>query len=592
MGPLSLEQRLVAAIKTGELVDLVPGQFSQSENVAKDFVEQECLGNDISAEFIRNLLRGKDIPIDKMDPRGLRLRGARIIGCLDLENLTIQVPLVLTSCQVPDGINAQSAQLPKLVLDNCAVGDSQTNSNHGVICLENATINGELSLAGSTLTAHEFPALNADGLKVDGDVLLNKSFEATASSEEGTISLIGAKISGQLILTGATLRNTKGPALFADSLSVEGGMFLRWPFQADVSSQIGAIRLLCATIGTQLSLSGAKLTNDYKGPALFADMLTVHGNMRLTDHEHRVDDDSGNEHLTRYHFEANATSEDATIRLRCAKISGQLNLVGAKISNPDGPVLDAAGITVASDVYIQERSLPKAYEATKLDGTVILTDAAIGALHVSDDVVNNACKESKKWNIDGLSYSGFPTLKPEIWLKLLEEGTTIYAAQPYQQLAKAARDVGHDREARKVLITQRSDHLRRGEPGLPDKAWGRITNAFVRYGYWSWLPGVWLAAIFLAVLCVVEFWLPTGFATTQDLQDNHLAASCTRPELFQIAVDMTIPLIKTGVNEICQIVPRGPHSTLLYAVSIFAQSASWVLTTFFVAGFTGIIRKN
>ena len=48
------------------------------------------------ARVIRDILRGR-LAADP-DPHGLRLRGARIIGRLDLENLTTDVNLELNDC--------------------------------------------------------------------------------------------------------------------------------------------------------------------------------------------------------------------------------------------------------------------------------------------------------------------------------------------------------------------------------------------------------------------------------------------------------------------------------------------------------------
>jgi hypothetical protein len=58
---------------------------------------------------------------------------------------------------------------------------------------------------------------------------------------------------GQLDCTGATLRNTSGPALNAHSLHVGRGMYLRKGFTATGTGEEGAVDLTVAHIGGGLS---------------------------------------------------------------------------------------------------------------------------------------------------------------------------------------------------------------------------------------------------------------------------------------------------------------------------------------------------
>ena len=60
------------------------------------------------ATVIRDILRGR-LAADP-DPHGLRLRGARITGRLDLGNLTTDVSLELKDCLLEEGVIARGAQ--------------------------------------------------------------------------------------------------------------------------------------------------------------------------------------------------------------------------------------------------------------------------------------------------------------------------------------------------------------------------------------------------------------------------------------------------------------------------------------------------
>src|SRR3712207_2006622 len=67
------------------------------------------------------------------------------------------------------------------------------------------------------------PALHAERLTVDGGLFFTGGFTATGHGRDGTVRLLGAHISGQLRCTGAVLTNDTGPALHADGLTVDGG---------------------------------------------------------------------------------------------------------------------------------------------------------------------------------------------------------------------------------------------------------------------------------------------------------------------------------------------------------------------------------
>ena len=138
------------------------------------------------ASVIRDILRGR-LAADP-DPHGLRLRGARISGRLDLENLTTDVNLELNDCFLEEGVLARDAHLARVGLAGCQ--------------LEHATE----------------PPLDADRLTCS--VLTLNGARIVGHAEHGAVRLLGAHIGGQLDCTGASLRNDSGPALVADGLQV------------------------------------------------------------------------------------------------------------------------------------------------------------------------------------------------------------------------------------------------------------------------------------------------------------------------------------------------------------------------------------
>src|SRR5206468_9665687 len=112
------------------------------------------------------------------DPHGLRLRGARIVGRLDLESLTTNLNFELQDCLLEEGVLARDAHLTFVGLIRCR--------------LEHPTE----------------PPLDADRLTCN---VLTLSGARIIGHAHDAVSLHGAHIEGTLNCTGAELRNDSGP---------------------------------------------------------------------------------------------------------------------------------------------------------------------------------------------------------------------------------------------------------------------------------------------------------------------------------------------------------------------------------------------
>jgi len=97
------------------------------------------------------------------------------------------------------------------------------------------------------------------------------------------MQLPGARTT-RLVSKGAKLRNPSGPALFAEAMQVEQDVLLVDGFEADGSGEDGAVCLTGARIGGRLDLTGARLRNlggEHGGRiALNAGRLAVGGDIR------------------------------------------------------------------------------------------------------------------------------------------------------------------------------------------------------------------------------------------------------------------------------------------------------------------------
>ncbi|MER6668256.1 hypothetical protein ABT256_27155 [Amycolatopsis japonica] len=284
MSDEGMEQRLLDAVRDGEVLDL-----TGDERV--DPAEMPSWGSSrtVSAALIRDLVRGRrDVEVD---PHGLRLRGARITGRLDLANIAGETRVELVDCFLPDGLDLRDGRLPGLVLDRSRFGHSAQD-----------------------------PPVDAE--RFTTSAMTMKGVVVNARTPAGAVRLCGAHL-GVLECDGARLENTSGPALQADRLHVDHGVFLRAGFRAT-----GAVQLVDAHVGL-LDCDGAWLENP-AGPALYANGLRVDRAVFL-----------------RAGFRATGTAP-AVVRLNGASIEGSLWLDTSEVTRSDqasGALIDIAETT-------------------------------------------------------------------------------------------------------------------------------------------------------------------------------------------------------------------------------------------------------
>ena len=189
----------------------------------------------IRADLIRELLLSTNSQAP-LHEKGIRLRGARITGRLDLQGVDCSHDLTLTQCYL---------EKPPSFL--------------------NARIRG-LHLSGSTC-----PGLIADNAQFEGSVFLRRGFIST-----GEISMPGARISGDLQICDARLSSDQPACVFAASIRVEGSVFLGdYPYD-DAESELhskGALIFSSAKVAQDFYIKNCAITPEggkFKNP-LFLD---------------------------------------------------------------------------------------------------------------------------------------------------------------------------------------------------------------------------------------------------------------------------------------------------------------------------------
>jgi hypothetical protein len=198
---------------------------------------------------------------------------------------------------------------------------------------------------------------------------------------------------------------------------------------------------------------------------------------------------------------ADGAGQLGAIRLNGARIGDGLYLSSARVTNLSGPALAADWLQTSAAVHLDQGFIA---EGAGERCTIRLHSARIaGPLYADSSTVTNRTANDHRWIVDGLVYSGVPLLKTngirenrQAYLDLLRTGTPAYAAQAYQQLAAAYGAEGHDTDARKVRMSQRSDQIARGGLGLPDRWWGKTTGLLLGYGYQPWRALLGLLLVF------------------------------------------------------------------------------------------------
>lgn len=144
----------------------------------------------------------------------------------------------------------------------------------GKVTLAYSSIQHELNFQGGKFYSPGGVALSANGATIGGNID-GTILQACSLDVLGEMQLQATTVRGDVNLSGARIRNTKGDALCADSIEVRGDIHLDKGFWSR-----GEVRLLGAKIGGDLALDGGKFCN--KGhDAIDASNATIGGELFL-----------------------------------------------------------------------------------------------------------------------------------------------------------------------------------------------------------------------------------------------------------------------------------------------------------------------
>ncbi|WP_406482434.1 oxidoreductase [Streptomyces sp. NBC_01615] len=448
----------------------------------------------------------------------LRLAGARISGHFNLAGAQVAHALWLEDCWVEEGVDLSGASTQSI------------------------------AIVGSRV-----PGVEAGMIRIDGRLDLRRSRLESGSASPfhrrvTALSLINATVSGAVNLNGAEITAPEEWAVSAGGLVAEGGVYCADGFVAH-----GEVRLMGAQLPGGLHMRGALLERPgRRGVALALDNAVAS----------TLDFSDG--------FTANGT-----VRLRGARISDNLTFEGAVLNGPPdghGPSLTALLMQAVDFDFTLAR---------QPSGTVDLRGAQVSYVHDSEqswpDVVE----------LEGFVYGSIKKVESGErreavgrWDSVARRVAWIrrspgYSPQPYEQLASWYRTIGHDDDARRVLLAKQRH--RRCTLSLPTRTWGHLLDVTVGYGYRPWLAGVWLLALTLLGTLVFGAHSPTPVKQGEGAPFQPLVYT----------LDLLIPIGGLG-QRTAWYWTDGSLQWLAYLLI----ALGWVLTTAVIAGVTRTVQRN
>jgi uncharacterized protein YjbI with pentapeptide repeats len=316
---------------------------------------------------------------------GVQIKGARIVGDVDLENAKLIRSISILGSRIEGTINLVHARTDSLIwldgslmngrfdadglrsesdvfLTNGSVFKSEVNLN-------SAKIDGRVHLTGAAFDGK----LDASHLQIGGSLLMNSDNQNKASFKD--VDLTDAKVAGQLNMFAASVDGL----LSAGLLKVGGNMFAASSGQD--KTRFRNVFLIGAEIAGQVTLIGASFDGE-----LYAGLLQVGGNLVMN---------SDNQNKASF----------KGVDLSGAKVAGSVNMSGA---NFDG-VLDAGFLQIGGSLGMASIAPNKAnfkkdvnLNGAKIAGKVDMTGASFegrlnaDSLTVGGDLfMRQACQADK-----------------------------------------------------------------------------------------------------------------------------------------------------------------------------------------------------
>jgi hypothetical protein len=513
-------------------------------------------GEEIRAEVIAALALGA-VAGTPGRTAGVRIRGARVVGELDLRHGTVEVPLTMLNCTFTDALRLEESITKSIDL----------KGSHLVrLCATGAHIRGSFTLDRVRITGGGEDAALLQLLTVETDL---RCYRLRCA---GRITLVNSRVGAELQLGKAQLHN---PGDVAINL---GGVSVGSSFYFSGATIEGHLRMPGLTVGGMLSLVGSTLSHpptqgEFANQSVTGDSVSAVGDALFDD-----------------------VTAAAQIDLTGGRFGGRLSFKGAGLSSPmpDWPALMATSASVARGLYIGNGF--RATTGVRLTGVQIgghldvfgmAPDSGVLQLYYAKAATvrdgrtahgRHVAGGVDSWpadvQLDGFTYEAFdPYLPAQQRIRLLRRQPG-YTAQPYEFMAAYYRALGHEEAARQILIEkERVRH--RGFHRL-SRLGSVISSTTLGYGY---LPRR-AAFIALAVQAAASLFYAADVPTAIHPGDH----VTFYPVLY--AADLFVPIVHFGQTDAFQ-----SHGFAAF-VAFVLPYLGWALGLAIVAGASRTLSKG
>jgi hypothetical protein len=609
---------LARGLRCGRELDLEYAQISGSVVLASTPERQTVCDGLVDLRGVRVLgdlnLRGVstggDLRMVGADIAGWMLLDAQadhrthIGGALWLYTTRIGGKLVLGEVEVAGDLLADGAQIIEGVYGTSS--KNRTGVFAGSVSFQHAKISGDVTMSGVQVARD----LNLADAVIQGAVSLHD--ERTRAQVGGSLILMGTSVTGPVMLSGACIggalialnaalqRDLVADALVGDRTEIGESVLLSG---ARIDGSVG---LRGARIGGDVTLDGAQIgaglvaaaiagghrtevAGDIGGSGtaisgnLVLDGVLVKGIVFLTAAQIQGSVSCGalgDQRTQASHVLLPSAKISGAALFKGTKIAGALNLAQAELEGLacDGPNTAIGGPIVFQGLRANEFRLDGwACPAGPVDLSLAKIDRLEIVEHVPARIDLTGC-EFRRLILPGQDHRG------------LLRSTTPFQRDPYFAMEKWLRDRGEDDRANEVYLDLRRRHRAENLSGLRRLADWALDRS-VGYGIESYR-----LAVYLALVCLLSALLfshpgamqpdPVSAARPSESTAVWLAAQTTFPMFAVIAAKSWRPSSQPIVLF---------HRPLPLSYDDYASVVSllsWVVVPLFIAGMTGLLKKQ
>ena len=454
----------------------------------------------IRADFVRFLALGRD-GAASVHEGGLKIQGAYIDGTVNLDGATKVRPLWLVDCTITGEFSFADAETKVVSLDRTAVSSIRGDGVmiDGSLLLRGTLIDGSLQLFGAEIMG----TLSCVGCRIEGRRWRSQRLAADLTTvtiggnaefrdgfyANGLIHFDDSEIGGTFDCSEGTFLPGFDPqaketprwdaairALKCHRLNLKGSLYLR-----DCESR-GEISFSGAQIGGDIDCRNGhfRCAGDSVTTALRFTRIVTNGNVYLSDG-----------------FDAKGK-----VQFNGARVRGNIDCQGGTFSVPEGLTSQdfaAPGEAFSEDaVSLVNAEVMGALMLAPIEGTTRPAAVFNGSLDLKSAYIRVLVDSEETWpkpanghegairhviHLDGFTYERFAGVAPiqaearKKWLKCQPAAHMAhdFKPQPFEQVIKVLKNMGHPEEARRLAI-ERQGFLVRRRLSNRDRRHGRLRS--------------------------------------------------------------------------------------------------------------------